>query len=121
MNACSSRLRGITRRDRCFGKAAVPGFFVGRFDIRYRDEEAFKAGEDIAIVELNGATAESTNIYDPDSSLIDAYRQLFRQWSIVFEIGAANRTAGAPVSSRRRLVDLVRAHMATHTAFAISD
>lgn len=76
---------------------------------------------DIAIVGLNGATAESTNIYDPDSSLLDAYRQLFRQWSIVFEIGAANMTAGAPVSSRRRLVDLVRAHMATHTAFAISD
>ena len=99
---------------------ACPGFFVGRFDIRYSDEEAFKAGQDIAIVELNGATAESTNIYDPDSSLLDAYRQLFRQWSIVFEIGAANRAGGAPVSSRRRLLELVRAHLATPVAFAIS-
>jgi membrane protein DedA with SNARE-associated domain len=100
---------------------ACPGFFVGRFDIRYSDEQAFKAGEDIAIVELNGATAESTNIYDPDCTLLDAYRQLFRQWSIVFEIGAANRAAGAPVSSRRRLLDLAWAHMATPVAFAISD
>lgn len=100
---------------------ACPGFFVGRFDIRYGDEEAFKAGEDIAIVELNGATAESTNIYDPESSLLAAYRQLFRQWSIVFEIGAANRAAGAPVSSRRRLLDLAWVHMATPVAFAISD
>jgi membrane protein DedA with SNARE-associated domain len=97
------------------------GFFVGRFDIRYRDVDAFKAGEDLAIVELNGATAESTNIYDPDGSLRDAYRQLFRQWSIVFAIGAANRAAGATVSSLRRLAELVRAHWTTHIAFALSD
>ena len=100
---------------------AYPGFFVGRFDIRYRDAEAFKAGRDIAIVELNGVTAESTNIYDPDGSLLDAYRQLFRQWSIVFAIGAANRARGARVSSMRRLFDLLRAHVRTSVAFAISD
>jgi len=100
---------------------ACPGFFVGRFDIRYTDIEAFKAGADIGIVELNGATAESTNIYDPDSSLVDAYRQLFAQWSLVFEIGAANRAGGAPVSSKRRLLGLVRAHLSAPVAYALSD
>jgi hypothetical protein len=98
-----------------------PGFFVGRFDIRYGDEAAFKAGRNIAIVELNGATAESTDIYDPDRTLLDAYRQLFRQWRIVFEVGEANRSGGAPVSSRRRLLDLVCVHLSTHTAFVVSD
>lgn len=44
---------------------AYPGFYIGRFEIRYSDVERFKAGEDVAIVELTGATAESTNIYDP--------------------------------------------------------
>jgi membrane protein DedA with SNARE-associated domain len=97
------------------------GFFIGRFDIRYTDVERFKAGEDLAIVELNGATAESTNIYDPRGSLASAYRQLFRQWSLVFAIGAANRAGGAPSSSLRRLVDLVRAHRATRVAFETSD
>jgi membrane protein DedA with SNARE-associated domain len=97
------------------------GFFVGRFDIRYGDVERFKAGIDLAIVELNGATAESTNIYDPHTSLIDAYRQLFRQWSIVFSIGAANRAAGAPVTSHRRLFELVRAHLHATTPFPIAD
>jgi hypothetical protein len=100
---------------------SYPGFFIGRFDIRYSDVEQFKAGEDLAIVELNGATAESTNIYDPDGSLIAAYRQLFRQWSIVFDIGAANRRLGATATSLRRLVDLIRAHHATHVAFETSD
>ena len=99
----------------------TPGFFVGRFDIRYSDVEGFKAGTDLSIVELNGATAESTNIYDPQTSLLNAYRQLFRQWSIIFTIGAANRAAGAPVTTHRRLFELVRAHLRAATPFPISD
>jgi membrane protein DedA with SNARE-associated domain len=100
---------------------ACPGFFVGRFDIRYTDVDAFKAGHDLAIVELNGATAESTDIYDPDTFLFAAYRQLFRQWSIVFAIGAANRAAGAQVTSRRRLIALVHAHLVRDIAFRLAD
>jgi membrane protein DedA with SNARE-associated domain len=98
-----------------------PGFFVGRFDIRYHDERAFMEGRDLAIVELNGVTAESTNIYDPNGTLLDAYRVLFRQWSIIFAIGAANRRDGAPVSSWRRINGLVRAHLSGRCVPALSD
>jgi hypothetical protein len=100
---------------------SVPGFFVGRFDIRYTDAEALRGGDGISIVELNGATAESTDIYDPAGSLWHAYRRLFEQWSIVFVIGASNRARGAKVSSMRRLIALVRAHLSTRVAFEISD
>jgi membrane protein DedA with SNARE-associated domain len=100
---------------------SYPGFFIGRFDIRYRDPEAFMAGADLAIVELNGATAECTEIYDPDASLLSAYRQLFRQWSLVFEIGAANRAAGIAVTPLARLIQLVRAHLTSRLAHAVSD
>lgn len=98
-----------------------PGFFIGRFDIRYRDVDAFRAGRDMAIVELNGTTAEPTDLYDPDRSLLEAYRQLFRHWSRVFAIGAANRARGAHVSSGWRLAALLRAHLTARQAFAISD
>ena len=97
------------------------GFFVGRFDVRYTDAEAFMAGRDLSIVELNGATAECTNIYDPDRSLLAAYRALFLQWRLVFEIGAANRRAGRPASSTRRLLELIRQHLHGDTPFAVSD
>jgi len=97
------------------------GFFIGRFDVRYSDREAFMAGRDLAIVELNGATAECTNIYDPDRSLLAAYRTLFLQWRLVFEIGAANRRAGRPASSTQRLVHLLREHLHATTPFAVSD
>jgi hypothetical protein len=97
------------------------GFFIGRFDIRYTDVERFKAGEDFTIIELNGTTAESTNIYDPDGSLFAAYRQLFRQWQLVFEIGAANLALGSPSISLEELLRLVRAQRATPGVFAVAD
>lgn len=97
------------------------GFFIGRFDVRYRHPEAFAAGDDIAIVELNGATAESTNIYDPGRSLLDAYRVLFRQWALVFAIGAANRARGIRPAPTRRLIGLLARHLVTSPAHAIAD
>jgi membrane protein DedA with SNARE-associated domain len=81
---------------------SVPGFFVGRFDVRYASERGFMRGEDLAIVELNGVTSESTNIYDPSFGAWRAWQTLARQWQIVFEIGAANRARGAaPVGAGR--------------------
>ena len=81
----------------------------------------FKAGRDLAIVELNGATAESTDIYDPGNTLLRAYGRLFRQWSLVFAIGAANRAAGARVTSPSRLRALIREHLTTPAAFPVAD
>ena len=100
---------------------SYPGFFIGRFDVRYTDVERFKTGDDLAIVELNGATAESTNIYDPDNTLASAYRQLFRQWSLVFAIGDANLRRGAGRLTVARLVSLLRAHRTSRVAFEVSD
>lgn len=74
------------------------GFHIGRFDLRAPDLDALQRGEDFKIVELNGATAEATHIYDPDlgpwKGPVEAYSTLFRQWSMVFAIAAANRKAG---------------------------
>jgi hypothetical protein len=100
---------------------AYPGFFVGRFDVRYADVDAFRAGLDLAIVELNGVTSESTDIYDPARTLWSAYRQLFAQWRIIFAIGRANRQAGAPVTSIARLLGLAWSHVTTRPALSLSD
>ena len=70
------------------------GFFFGRFDIRVPSRQDFVAGRNMKIVELNGVTSEATHIYDPKLSLFGAYRVLFEQWRISFEIGDLNRTRG---------------------------
>jgi membrane protein DedA with SNARE-associated domain len=76
----------------------LPGFYIGRYDIRYASEEDLRAGRNFKIVELNGAASEATSIYDARNSVFTAYRTLFRQWELVFAIGAANRQTGTPTT-----------------------
>ena len=72
----------------------VGGFFIGRYDLRFASEADLRAGRNFQIIELNGAAAEATSIYDARNSLRSAYRTLFQQWSLVFAIGAENRRRG---------------------------
>jgi membrane protein DedA with SNARE-associated domain len=85
-DALADRIDAISQR--------LSGFYIGRYDIRYSDENELRAGSDFQIVELNGAASEATSIYDARNSLSTAYRTLFRQWDLVFAIGSANRQAG---------------------------
>jgi len=84
-----------------------PGFFFGRYDIRARTAQEFQEGNSFKVIELNGVSAEATHIYDPAISLLGAYRSLFRQWHLAFEIGAMNRDAGAQPMPARDLCKLV--------------
>jgi len=84
------------------------GFFFGRFDIRVPAVEDFIAGQNLKVIELNGVTSEATHIYDSKLSLIDAYRVLFRQWRIAFEIGHRNRKRGVRPCSVMELTRTIR-------------
>jgi membrane protein DedA with SNARE-associated domain len=99
----------------------LPGFFIGRYDIRYENEEDFKQGRNFQIVELNGATSEATSIYDAHNSLFSAYRTLFRQWRLVFAIGAANRARGYAPSSLRALWRNWRQYSAAALSYPLAD
>lgn len=97
------------------------GFYFGRFDVRYRDVDRFKAGEDLTVIELNGVTSESTNLYDPSWSLMRAYRLLFEQWKILFAIGAANRASGHRPARARELLGAIVAHWREPGPSSLSD
>ena len=97
------------------------GFYFGRFDVRYSDVNAFKAGKDLAIVELNGVTSESTNLYDPNRSLLWAYRVLFRQWSLLFRIGDANRRRGHHSTPLTTLAHMIGMHLFHRPSSVLAD
>ncbi len=80
------------------------GFYFGRFDLRTPNLADFKRGRNFRIIELNGVTSEATSIYDPKNSVFAAYRILFEQWRIAFEIGAQNRSCGMKPTSVRTLL-----------------
>jgi hypothetical protein len=65
------------------------------------------AGRELRVIELNGVTSDSTDIYDPENGYFKAYGKLLRQWKLAFEIGAANRERGAAVTSLWGLARLV--------------
>jgi hypothetical protein len=82
------------------------GFYIGRFDVRSESVEHLQRGR-FEVLELNGVSAEATHIYDLSVTLPDAYRALFRQWKIAFEIGAMNRQLGQQPMPLRGLVALL--------------
>lgn len=99
----------------------LDGFFVGRYDIRYESEEALRERAEFQIVELNGASSEATSIYDPKNSLQRAYRTLFRQWEIVFSIGAANRALGVKSLSAWQILKLWRQYQVQAREHLVAD
>ena len=80
------------------------GFYFGRFDIRCPSNEHLKTASSLKIIEVNGVTSESTNIYDKSNSFYDAQRILRKQWEIAFEIGKRNAESGETYSSISALI-----------------
>ncbi len=83
------------------------GFYFGRIDLRAPDLEALREGRDLKVLEVNGVTSEATHVYDPAVRLGEAYRVLFEQWRLAFEIGALNRERGVEPLSLGELLGLV--------------
>ena len=71
----------------------LEGFYIGRIDLCFTSLEHLARGE-FKIIEINGAGAESTNIYDPAMPVLQAYKTLCKQWQLVFAIGHKNKAAG---------------------------
>jgi len=86
------------------------GFHFGRYDLRAPSVEALREGRDLKIIELNGVSSEATHIYQPGYPLWRGYADLMRQWTIAYNIGAANIRAGAKSSTLGEIRALVREH-----------
>ncbi|MCF7853809.1 MAG: VTT domain-containing protein [Candidatus Pacebacteria bacterium] len=72
----------------------MPAFYFGRFDVRFEDLAELQRGKGFRIVEINGAGAEATHIWDSRTRLRDAYATLFNQFRLLFRIGSMNRRRG---------------------------
>ncbi len=75
------------------GDATAHPFLVGRFDVRYRDEQSLQRGE-FTIMEVNGAGSEAVHAWDPKYRIRDVYRIVFAKQRQLFRIGAEQRRLG---------------------------
>lgn len=72
----------------------IDEFYFGRFDIRYRDWQELKQGKNFAIIEVNGAGAEPTHMYDPRHSIFFAWKEILRHWILLGRISRMNHKKG---------------------------
>lgn len=91
--ALTDAIDGICRR---FPDAdgSPGGLDIGRFDIRYADEDELKAGRGFSVIELNGSSAEATNVYDPTRTWWWAIEVMSKQWGHAYRLGAMRRSMG---------------------------
>ncbi len=70
------------------------GIYYGRYDIKCSCLEALYRGEDIKVMEINGASAEPGHIYDPTCSIFTAWAVLIAHWRVAYQIARANHRNG---------------------------
>lgn len=83
----------------------IPGFYLGRFDLMAAGPDSLTHGNDLKILELNGTASMPIHIFDPKVSTFEAYREMYRQWRLIYEISVLNHKNGVPYT---RLSDAVR-------------
>ena len=102
----ASHCRGAVFRDACEHitvsltskinsiMCGLPEFYYGRLDVKFSNIEDLKHGNNLQIIEINGASAESIQIWDKDATLGSAIKTLLWQYRTLFTIGAINRKRG---------------------------
>jgi hypothetical protein len=107
--ALTARIEAIARD--------IPEFYFGRFDVRYSSLAALRRGEGFTIIEINGAGAEATHIWDPATSLWRIWRDQLEHYAAAWSIAAVLRRRGVKSSghwetfrSWRRQVNLMASY-----------
>ena len=95
----------------------LDGIYLGRFDIKCEDIDSLRYGEKFKILEINGVGAEPAHIYDPGYSLFQAFRDIRKQWSIIYKLSQFNRRNGIKLMSLKEAYHTFM-HIFTYKKFA---
>lgn len=88
---------------------AIPGFFLGRLDIKTESETSLLSGE-FKVMEVNGVNSEPAHIYDPAYGLFRGWKDLLAHWGDVADVSKANMDSGHTPESLGELLGEVRRH-----------
>nr|WP_299389464.1 D-alanine--D-alanine ligase [Allomuricauda sp.] len=72
----------------------MKGFHYGRLDVLYNSFEELSKGKNFRVIEINGAGGEATHIYDPQHSLLFAWREITRHWNYMNRVSIMNHKMG---------------------------
>ncbi len=86
----------------------IPNFYYGRLDVKYKNLDSLENGEDLEIIEINGASSESIHIWDKNTPFLEAIRALLWQYRTLFAIGDVMRSEGHNTPSPLKLYNAWR-------------
>lgn len=86
----------------------IPEFYYGRLDIRYDNWEDLRHGRKLAIIEVNGAGAEPTHMYDPRHSIFFAWKEIIRHWFILWKVSTLNHRRGHRYLTLKEGIEMFR-------------
>jgi hypothetical protein len=100
---------------------AIPNFHFGRIDVRFASLAELRRGEGLRVIEVNGAGSEATHVWDPRTTLWQAWRSQFLHYGLAYRIGAANRARGARPTPIPELLRLWRTQRRLMAAYPTHD
>lgn len=99
----------------------LPDFYYGRLDVKFSTVERLREGLDLEIVEINGASSESIQIWDKSARLRDAIKALLWQYSTLFKLGAYQRKQGVKPPGLLALIRAWRKERALTRNYPVTD
>lgn len=99
----------------------LPGVYFSRIDLRYSSLDALREGRDFKIIEFNGSGSEATHIWDPEMTLLRAYKDQFFHYGESFKIGAEIRKTGLRPIGPLKLLALWQNQKALMRAYPSND
>ncbi len=99
---------------------SMPDFHFGRVDLRFASLDALRRGE-FRVIEINGVGSEATHIWDPRTSLRDAYAVQFAHYRAAFEIGRDMCRRGARPSGALGMLRLWRLQRRLMASYPMND
>jgi hypothetical protein len=75
--------------------AHVKGYSFGRLDVMCASVADALAGGPLEVIELNGAGAEPTHLYDPNNSVLKAYKIILMHWQYLYRCATINVASGS--------------------------
>ena len=72
----------------------MQGIYYGRFDMKCENLDLLKKAKSFKILEFNGIASEPAHIYDPSYSVLQAYKDIFQHWKIIYQISKIQRKKG---------------------------
>lgn len=90
----------------------LEGIYFCRYDLKCKSMEDLKQGKNFKILEINGVAAEPAHIYDPQYSVLQAYKDLFQQWKVIYEISYYQHRNGVKYMTFREAKKAVKDYLA---------